>query len=449
MQSLSTSIVSIHTAHLKSPEKETKLKKNTDKKPSIFYFLVLFYSFLSMGCGTGLIGPTLLKFSEQLNEPLSQTVYVLFSRSFGFLAGTLIGGSLIDYFPLRGRTLLTLSIFVMVLTTLVIPFVYSLILMIIVHLLWSISAGIVDNLAQILTIRHYDKQNVNPFLQALHGAFGIGAFVSPLIIAPFLHEDKPIDQWHYAYWIVGSFQLPNFFWILSYAIRDELCVKKIVEIDLENKEFVSEEKKSVEEKSQEKLSMKTGFILSLITLFIVVYVGTESAFGSYLHTYASLHLDLAKDIAAYMNSVFWASFAFGRLLGIPLSMKFSPLQMISADLIGSIVALGTIYIWNRSELFLWIGSIVFGLSAASIYPSAIGYTEKHVSITGKRMSLIAVGGSAGDALIPLIIGFAINSKYFGPISFPVISLIVSIASSFLFCCIVLCVRNVSQPQESK
>ncbi|CAF4575088.1 unnamed protein product, partial [Rotaria socialis] len=56
--------------------------------------------------GSGLIGPTLLKFGEQINSPLDRVVYILFTRSFGFLVGTLAGGFLIDAFPLLGRTFL-------------------------------------------------------------------------------------------------------------------------------------------------------------------------------------------------------------------------------------------------------------------------------------------------------------------------------------------------------
>jgi FHS family Na+ dependent glucose MFS transporter 1 len=441
MQSFSTSVVSLHS-YTGSHKNEKKTEKLSDSKPSIIYFLALFYAFLSMGFGTGLIGPTLLKFGEQINTSFDRVVYILFTRSFGFLGGTLIGGALIDRFASFGQTILAVAIFIMTTATLIIPFMYHLIPMIIVHLMWSLTAGIVDNLAQILTIRHYEQSNVNPYLQALHGAFGVGALISPLIIAPFLEKSSPIDQWHYAYWLIGFLHVPNFIWILIYAIRDELCSKKSQEMNLENKEFVSEGIIASEDKPKlsENLSPKNIFILGLITLFLLLYVGGESGFGAYLHTYASLHLQFEKDIAAYLNSVFWASFAFGRLCGIPLSMKFSALKMIFFDLIGCIGSLTLLCLLNKSSLILWIGSILFGLSVASIYPSAIGYTEKYLSITGKRMSILAVGGAAGDAVIPLLIGYSIDPKWFGPIGFISISLVVVIMASLIFGFIVLFIK---------
>jgi FHS family Na+ dependent glucose MFS transporter 1 len=468
MQALSTSVVSLHS-YVESHNNEKKTK-SSDTKPSIIYFLALFYAFLSMGLGSGLIGPTLLKFGEQTKSSLDRVVYILFTRSFGFLGGTLIGGASIDRFPSFGNSILAFSIFIMCTTTLVIPLIYHLIPMIIVHFMWSLTAGIVDNLSQILTMRHYEQSNVNPYLQALHGAFGVGALFSPLIIAPFLQKSSPIDQWHYAYWLIGSLHIPNFIWILIYAIRDEFYSKNIQEINLENKEFISEgiiapdEQQKVSENvpssseniaSDEQpqvsvtvsLSSENIFILGLITIFLLLYVGSESAFGSYLHTYASLHLDFEKDIAAYLNSIFWASFAFGRLCGIPLSIKFTPLEMIISDLIGSIGSLTLLLLLNKSSVVLWIGSILFGLSVASVYPSAIAYTEKYVSITGKRMSVLVVGGAAGDAVIPLLIGYSINPKWIGPIGFIMILLIVVMLASLSFVFIILYVKHQSKKDK--
>jgi fucose permease len=265
-----------------------------------------------------------------------------------------------------------------------------------------------------------------------------------------------MDQWHYAYWLVGCLQIPNFIWIFIFALRDELCSKKVEELNLEDKEFVPENKEFVPEtkelevviiSDEKSKSSRNVLMLGLITVFLLLYVGSESAFGSYLHTYAFLHLKFEKDTAAYLNSAFWASFAFGRLCGIPLSLKFSSLQMIFSDLIGCIASLALLLVLNKSALILWIGSLLFGLSVASIYPSAIAYTEKYVTITGKRMSILAVGGASGDAVIPLLIGYSMNSKLIGTVGFILVSFVVVSLASLLFVFIVLYVRHQSKKEE--
>jgi len=122
--------------------------------------------------------------------------------------------------------------------------------------------------------------------------------------------------------------------------------------------------------------------------------------------------------------------------------------MICSDLMGCISSVLLICIFNKSSLVLWTGSILLGFSIASIYASAIAYTEKHISITGKRMSILAIGGSTGDAVIPLIIGYSINSKLTGPIGFIFVSLVVLILASLLFGFIVLYVRQQSKKKTN-
>ncbi|CAF1252886.1 unnamed protein product, partial [Rotaria sp. Silwood1] len=257
-----------------------------------------------MGLGTGLIGPTILKLCEQTNSTLDQLGYVVFIRAFGFLSGTAFAGIIVDHFVLLGRTFLTLTILIMCLVTLIIPFIQKLFLLIFVQLISGIASGMVDNLAQILTLRHYNQHQVGRYIQAIHGAFGVGAFLSPLIIAPFLNKHRKLDQWHYAYWLIGFLHIPNLIWILFYAIRDEYCLKTSTEINiaLENDKPLCDDDNNqqsiiiINPNDSTKLSLSSKIrpfriILIIISIgfFLVLHDGSESAFGAYLHTYASLH----------------------------------------------------------------------------------------------------------------------------------------------------------------
>jgi fucose permease len=95
-------------------------------------------------------------------------------------------------------------------------------------------------------------------------------------------------------------------------------------------------------------------------------------------------------------------------------------------------------LFNKSSTILWISSIFFGLSIVAIYPSTISYTEKYITLTGKRMSVLAVGGYTGGAVIPLLIGFSMNSTLIGIIGFILVALAVVILASILFGIIVFC-----------
>ncbi|CAM4843019.1 unnamed protein product [Rotaria magnacalcarata] len=135
-------------------------------KPSIIHFLSFFYAFSLRG------------------------TRIFFTRSCGFCIGTTLAGPLIDRFHDFGNTFLATAIFIMSAATFFIPFCYQLISLLPLQLVWGLAAGIVENLSQVLTIRYYSYNNVGSYLQALHSAFGIGAVVSPLIVAKLLSEQQ-------------------------------------------------------------------------------------------------------------------------------------------------------------------------------------------------------------------------------------------------------------------
>ncbi|CAF2088462.1 unnamed protein product, partial [Rotaria magnacalcarata] len=137
--------------------------EDTLSKPSLLYFFSLLYSFLCMG----LIQRTILKLSEQTNSTLDQLGYVFVTRPFSFLGGTIYAGIIVDHFVLFSRTFLTLKILIV--------------------------SGIVNNLARILTLCHYGQHKVGSYMQAIHGAFGVGAFLSSLIVAPFFNKHRKFD----------------------------------------------------------------------------------------------------------------------------------------------------------------------------------------------------------------------------------------------------------------
>jgi MFS family permease len=96
-----------------------------------------------------------------------------------------------------------------------------------------------------------------------------------------------------------------------------------------------------------------------------------------------------------------------------------------------------------------VGSIFFGLFIASIYSSTIAYAEKHITVTGKRLSVLTVAGSIGDATIPLLMGISINSTFFGYPSYIIIAFSIIVLASVLFVINVLCItRSLSSSHSS-
>ena len=53
---------------------------------------------------------------------------------------------------------------------------------------------------------------------------------------------------------------------------------------------------------------------------------------------------------------------------------------------------------------LWTVSIVFGLTMASIFPTAVSFAETYIPVSGKIASILVIGASIGEGIIPQIMG---------------------------------------------
>ncbi len=73
-------------------------------------------------------------------------------------------------------------------------------------------------------------------------------------------------------------------------------------------------------------------LVALIALFFVLYVGAEVSFWGWIFTYA-VALNLADEtVAAYLTSTFWAALTFGRLVAIPIAIRFRPRTIMLSKL---------------------------------------------------------------------------------------------------------------------
>ncbi|MGZ9166839.1 MAG: hypothetical protein ACXW4U_16830, partial [Anaerolineales bacterium] len=107
-----------------------------------------------------------------------------------------------------------------------------------------------------------------------------------------------------------------------------------------------------------------------------------------------------------LTSAFWGSFTLGRLLGIWVSMKAKPMTILSLDFAGCLISMGLILLFRESATVLWIATILFGISQASIFPTFLNLAEERMHVTGTIAGLFLVGAGVGGMILPWLIGQA-------------------------------------------
>lgn len=343
-------------------------------------------AFIALGLTSASLGPTLSGLAANTGTAISQISVLFTARAFGYLLGSLLGGRLFD--RMRGHPLMALMLAGMVGSMALVPGLSLLWLLAGAILLIGVAEGVVDVGGNTLIVWVH-RGDVGPYMNGLHFFYGVGAFISPLIVGQVLLRSGGDIAW--AYWIVALLMLP----VVLYVARQPSPVNQDV----------------VEQESAVKPA--SPVLVALISLFIFLYVGAEISFGGWISTYA-VTLGLATPAAAaYLTSGFWGALTVGRLLAIPLAARFRPRTILLVDLLGCMAAVGLILVYPASLTVAWVGSIGAGIFMASVFPTTLSLAERRMPITGQVTSWFFVGASLGSMTVPLIIGQLFEST--GPV----------------------------------
>lgn len=302
-----------------------------------------------------------------------------------------------------------------------------------------------------------------PYMQALHFAFGSGAFVAPLIAKPFLASPPEngtsaefractadgqssvnitdlcginyTPYFRYSFWISSTCLFVTAIGFVYFALAVRLCPSKASD-KAENMASTEESNKSGESEPKQRDHRRNDRyyvfqLLSLMFVFYFFYIGIEVTYGGYVASYAVCHLDFSKGTAAILTSVFWGLFALARGGSILLAAwKLSPGMMMLIDIIGGIGAVVILCAYVSSEVVLWIGTAVLGASIASMFPTTISWAEQYIEITGKRAAVFVVGASFGEMVLPLATGRLFTT--YGPSFFIYCTSASAITATLLF-----------------
>jgi len=155
--------------------------------------------------------------------------------------------------------------------------------------------------------------------------------------------------------------------------------------------------------------------MASIAAFLGIYVGIEVLFGGFIYSYGVLHVGMSSQDGRLLTAVYWGCLALGRLAAVPLSMVATPLQMMTADLAGCVLAALAVALVPGTGS-LWVATGLFGFSMASIFPSAFNIASSCIHVSGKVASFFVVWSAFGEMILPAVAG-ALFAQV-GPASFP-------------------------------
>jgi len=443
--------------------------------------LAIYSALISMGMGYGVIGPTLLDLKTQVLSDLNQVSFILPARSGGYALGSIIMGFLFDKvnFQLYSSVVMAAAAVFYFLVAHV-NFIYGLI-----GLFFFIGfvLGSMDNAGNVFLLYMWGRE-CEPFIQAFHFAFGVGALISPFFTEPFLFEvaeegmildenefnvtksmaePQPENiQLIYPYSFVGvafvfCFVFFFFLWMF-YPQTEEHPSRKIRTQDIMNNniELVDcDLEKKLESKMEEKRLRRYKIFkvmaIGFSDMFMFSLFGLELTCGAYIMAFVvESDLKLSKCEGSQLTSLFWSTFTFWRLctifyiqyIGSELNIALS----ITVMFLGSVI----LTLFSHVMIGLWLGIGLLGLGVSSVWGSMFGYINDHFSVTSRIASSMTVAASTGVFIFPVVISSFLETD---PKVFLWILLFCSVTCILLFICVVLImrleIRKFNQQNEEK
>ena len=367
-----------------------------------------FLSTALMGWILATRGAVMPQLTTLTGASLSQTGLVITTSSLGFMVANLFGGRLYDKY--KGHHVLGISLLATALVLSIIPFMQSLVALLIIFFFWGIARSLVILGVNTLTIWLY-VEKPGPALNLTHFFFGVGAFTAPLLVSSLL---SVTNGFAWIWWISALAFValtPLVFLIQSPPIR---------QITPANPQAIAP--RTIKEFHR---------LIFLIALFLFFYVGAEIGFGSWLTTYAQVRLPLDQLSRSYqLTSAFWIAIMAGRLISIPLSAHFTARRLLWFLISGCFLSLLLILAGGSNWLILLIGSFLLGTCMAPIFPLAFALTEELMEVTATISSWLFIGASSGALFFPLILGRLLEFTNPSNIIFALMALVLTAAFSY-------------------
>jgi MFS transporter, FHS family, Na+ dependent glucose transporter 1 len=361
--------------------------KTFAKNEAIRHTFGYYFLFICLGLDSAIIGPTLPALANQTHSHIGQMGLLFLVGAIGYTLGTMIGGRVFD--RVKGHPVLGIAQILAGGLIFCLPLVPWFWLLLVILVCKGFAEGFINTGANALLVWTHGEK-VGPFMNGLHFFFGLGAFLSPLIVAQVVGV---VEGYRWAFWALAVFSTLVGLRVLSMPGSPQPVKARMDETG----------------KTSHNSPVSYGLVISAM-LFLFFYVGAEITFGGWIYTYA-VTLNLASVAgAAYLTSAFWLAFTVGRLISIPAATRFTPVQVILTAVLGclSILALGIIF--SASSAALWMMAIGLGFCMAPVWPTGFTLAGQSIQMTGNITGIILLGDSFGGMVLPTVVGKVIEGS---------------------------------------
>lgn len=399
----------------------TKLKNFIrDERIKLIKTLAMYISFIGLGLGLGVCGPSMLDLQISTQASLNEITWMIIGRALGIGFGSL--ANIVLHRITNVYVLIAASMTIGGILEGYVPFSPNVWILIGIFFGNGLCMGIVETCSNSLLAQIWGKRCPS-FLQALYFCFGLGCILSPLLVRPFLlplTEDMMIAgdtdftpqdvKVHFAYLVISIFMILSggCWWYVYFKYCSNFLKQGSRSESIPQSSAVEHFPPTFEEPVKNQVILYCAYVAAM--LFMFFYCGVEIAVGSYLTPFAvKSDMHLSKATGALMSSTYWMTFTFARLATIFYIDWMGPKNNLIMAL--GIVGLSNVIMvpfGNSIEGALWAGISLNGIGMSSIWATLVAFIAIFTPVTESLTSLMVASACFGECVIPIVISALIE-----------------------------------------
>ncbi len=352
--------------------------------------LTLGLTYIAIGMLGALPGASLIRLAMNTHVSLEVAGTMFAISAFGSMLGTVLSGFLMRCIQPKYLLLLGLCLLGSGSTTIVLTSSFPVLLL--GQMVIGLAFGFIDpSLNTIATLTFQERLASD--LNTLHGLFGLGSLLGPLILAFGLHFFQSLE--------------------LSYFVGAGVAAVAILLLLLQRLPELVRQATNVEHKraaNRELWNVLRQGLLWLMVFQVSLFAAAEIGFGNWIVTAVSQSAALSLAQTAPVATAFFFGLMAGRLGGAQVLRRgwISEASLLSVSLCGGVLCGAIVALFSGQVLVSYVASALVGCCYGPLEPSMMAITSRRfVQAIGPVSSLLIISTNVTSMLVPAAMGLLI------------------------------------------
>ena len=364
--------------------------RNTTLPNRRLLLMTLGLTYVAMGMLGALPGASLIQLASNTDVSLEVAGGIFAFSALGDLLGAVLSGLLMR--SIRPGYLLMLGLFMLGSGSAMTALTGSFLVLLVGQMLIGLGFGFIDPSLNTMATLAF-RETLSEDLNIIHGLFGLGALLGPLILAFGLHFFKSLKLAYFG----GT----------SVAIIAVLLPlgKQLPELPRQSENV---EQRRTENRERQNV-LRQGF-LWLMLLQLGIASAAQIGFRSWIVTAVSQSAGISLTLAAPVATTFFLGMTAGQFLGAHVLRQgwISEKRFLYIALLGGFFSSIIAAIFTGNLLISYIASVLVGCFYGPIFPCIMAITSRRfMHAIGLVSSILVISTDVGSMIVPSAMGLLI------------------------------------------